>query len=248
MGETGILNYPMYSLHIVLAHKESPFYLLYGRDARLPTEEILSQPPQRTIIDIDTYKTEVTVNLQEAWELARKNIKKAQRQQKTQYDRHTRDPTYRVGDRVFLYTPSVKSGPAYKFARPFQGPYRIVAIDNNVVDIRRVDHPSGTALRVAVSRLRHCPTEIESKEPQPGTEEIITDPKTKRSEKDEGQHQTEQSLQPMLQAEETGKTTVASQPTVWTNRLRKRNIERNIERPVVGTTILIGRGGVTPDV
>ena len=62
--------------------KESPFYLLYGRDPRLPTEIALSPPTQRTIVDIDSYKTEVTVNLQEAWELARKNIKRAQHKQK----------------------------------------------------------------------------------------------------------------------------------------------------------------------
>ena len=75
---------------------------------------------------IDNYKTEVTVNLQAAWELARKNIKRAQHKQKKQDNRHTRDPTYRVGDQVFEYTPAEKAGPAYKFARPFRGPYCVV--------------------------------------------------------------------------------------------------------------------------
>ena len=64
--------------------KESPFYLLYGRDPQLPTEEALSPPTQRTIVDIDNYKTEVTVSLQEAcWELVRKNIKRAQQTKET---------------------------------------------------------------------------------------------------------------------------------------------------------------------
>ena len=77
--------------------KESPFYLLYGWDPRLPTEKALSPLVHRTIVDIDSYKIQVTVNLQEAWELVRSNIKRAQHKQKEQYHRYTRDPTYVQG-------------------------------------------------------------------------------------------------------------------------------------------------------
>ena len=36
--------------------------------------------------------------------------------------RWIRDPKLSVGDAVFVYFPAKKSGKAYKFARPFQGP------------------------------------------------------------------------------------------------------------------------------
>jgi len=54
---------------------------------------------------------------------------------------------------VFAYTQAEKAGRAYKFARPFRGPYRVVEINRNVVDMKRIDDPGGTVLRVAESRL-----------------------------------------------------------------------------------------------
>ena len=102
--------------------KESPFYLLYGHDPRLPTALGLDGTRQ-SVIDVDTYKGVVAFKLSEAWKLARDNIKKAQQYQKKQYNRKTRLPRFEVGDRVFVYMPAAKSCKAYKFARPFHDPY-----------------------------------------------------------------------------------------------------------------------------
>ena len=102
-----------YRASIQESTRESPFYLLYGRDPRLPTEAALSTPLTRAYIDTDDYKTELTLNFTEAWDLARQQVEKAQRQQKRFYDRRSRKPTFRVGDRVFLYMPAAKTGQAY---------------------------------------------------------------------------------------------------------------------------------------
>ncbi len=47
--------------HASLQHstQESPCYLLYGRDPRLPTETALSPPVTRDPVDVDTYKFEL---------------------------------------------------------------------------------------------------------------------------------------------------------------------------------------------
>ena len=86
--------------------KEPPFFLLYGRDSRLPTDQALSPKPPRDIIDVDTYKSEVSQGLSAAWKLTREQVQKAQRRQKTRHDRHARDPGFHVGDRVFVLMPA----------------------------------------------------------------------------------------------------------------------------------------------
>ena len=60
-----------------------------------------------------------------------------------------------MGDRVFLYT-----GQAYKFARPYHGPYRVLEVVGCEASVVRVDQPQDTPLFVAIDRLWHCLAEI----------------------------------------------------------------------------------------
>ena len=78
--------------------KESPFYLLYGRDPRLPTTLDVDTKAKQEI-DVDTYKGEMALKFDEAWGLAQENIRTAQRQQKAYYDRQSRPPSFNIGDR-----------------------------------------------------------------------------------------------------------------------------------------------------
>ena len=90
--------------------------------------------------------------------MARDNIKKAQQYQKKHYDRRKRLPRFKVGDQVFGYMPAAKSCKAYKFARPFYGPYRIVS--GTEVVVHPVDRPQVDPIRVAYNRIRHCANSI----------------------------------------------------------------------------------------
>ena len=136
---------------------ESPFFLLYGRDSRLPTD-----PPEKTkkLVDLKEYGVELagnmgTGNMSEAWELARQCIRK---KQKHYYDQKGPPPNFRVGERVFLFKPADKTGHARKFARPFHGHFRVVDLDSNTA--KRIDRPEEETVFVALDRLRHCPTEV----------------------------------------------------------------------------------------
>ena len=140
--------------------QESPFFLLYGRDPRPPTESALSPTADRSLTDIDTYKSEVNERLASTWELAREQVEKAQHKQKKQHDRHSRDPGFKVGERVFVYMPAEVRGKAYKFARPFRGPYRILRLFENGAEVRLIDKPKADSIRVALNRVRRCPPEI----------------------------------------------------------------------------------------
>lgn len=140
--------------------RESPFFLLYGRDPRLPTEPALSCPIRRTYLEIDDYKSELALGLTKAWKMAREKVEKAQKHQKKFYDQRARKPTIRVGDRVFLFMPAATTGKTHKFARPFHGPYRVLEVTNSNAKIVPVDKTQSTPIFVSVSRLRHCVREI----------------------------------------------------------------------------------------
>ena len=73
--------------------------------------------------ELGSYKEELVTHLEEAWELARKHIRKAQQKQKHNYDQRSKKVTLQVGDRVFLFVPSAKQGKTHKFAVSFYEPY-----------------------------------------------------------------------------------------------------------------------------
>ena len=121
---------------------ESPFYLLHGRDHRLPNDAVLSPTKAKKLIGLWEYGQELTVRMSEAWELASQSVGRAEKKQKQYYDqRQQRLPNFTVGERVFLFKPAEKTGEARKFTRPYHGPYRVLEVDTNTVRIRRVNRP-----------------------------------------------------------------------------------------------------------
>ena len=132
---------------------ESPFYLVYGWDPQLPTETLLRPPVQRNIVQLDGYKTEMTHRMRDAWELARCNVRKAQKSQKHQHDKKSQDSNFQVGDRVFVFMPVLKTGPVHKLARPFKGPYRVIAMHPNGVEVVPVEKPRASPICVALNRI-----------------------------------------------------------------------------------------------
>ena len=139
----------------------TPFKLLYGREAVLPTEALLQPPTERNEIFVGTYIEEATARFSEAWTLAQENIKKAQARQKRHYDRRARAPDFQVGDRVLFYMPATQIGELRKLAMPNQGPHRIVEMSDTGVPIIPEDRPKAHPRRVAGERLRHCPNVLE---------------------------------------------------------------------------------------
>ena len=188
---------------------ESPFFLLYGRDPRLPTEEALTQPRTRYQVDLDDYKTELTDGLTTAWNVAQDQIRKSQQRQKKYYDRSAGRTKISVGDRVFLYVPSAKTGKAHKFARPFHGPYRVLEVTSNDARIVPVHTPKAEPIFVALDRIRLCPKEIPF--------EVHWPPQSKSKSKG--------CSDPLVSSE--ANSTIETQQTSdsgnWSARLRKRN-------------------------
>ena len=136
--------------------KESPFFLLYGRDPRIPTSTVLTYERSPYAVDIDDYKSELMVNLSQAWKTARDNIKVAQANQQTQYNKKSRDVNLKVGDRVMVLMPMETTGDRRKLARPFHGPFRVLALTPTNAEVRLVDDPKAASIFVALDRVRLC--------------------------------------------------------------------------------------------
>ena len=157
-----------YLPHLLFAYRtkphdstgESPFYLLYGRDARIPTESALSAKRTPYQVDVDDYRSELVHGLSEAWRIAKDSVAKAQKRQKRAYDRHSRPKTFREGDRVMVYMPVERTGKNRKLSRPYFGPYRVLEVHPNGLTVRPVDRPNEQSIRVNQDRVTVCPKEL----------------------------------------------------------------------------------------
>ena len=148
--------------------------MLYGRDPRLPAAEVLAAPDDRRVVDVRDYKTELCHCFTEAWKLAQSEIQKAQKSQKKFYDQNATQPKVRIGDCVFVYTSAEKIGKAYKFACPYKGPYRVLKLFDNGVEVKLVSKPYSQSIRVALNRVRLCPAEIAGTDCDKPEESIVT--------------------------------------------------------------------------
>ena len=107
------MEWDKHLLHLLFAYhtkphdstNESPFHMIYGRDARLPTETALSTPPTLQMLEIDDYKTELVSGLTQCWNIACTSINTAQARQKNYYDRYASEPKIQVSDRVMVFMP-----------------------------------------------------------------------------------------------------------------------------------------------
>jgi hypothetical protein len=88
--------------------KYSPYYMLHGRDMRMPNESGLTA---RTEMSYDRSESQDKVgrhidiladNLKEAFEMVRKLNKISKEKQKAYYDRNTKLVVYSMGDYVYL--------------------------------------------------------------------------------------------------------------------------------------------------
>ena len=156
------LPYVLYAYRVSAqaSTQESPFFLLYGRDARQPVEEALSTPTSPYLVDLDDYKHELVLGLSTAWDNASQSIESAQAHQKKVYDRRAEEVKYSQGDRVMVYMPHEVTGKSWKFARPFFGPYRILSVTPTNVEVRLVDKPEEDPIFVSLDRVRPCYGEL----------------------------------------------------------------------------------------
>ena len=108
----------------------SPFFMLYGREMRLPIDTVL-QPKDHLPQDYKVHLSRILQNLEVCRKLAGENIKAAQDKYKYHYDKRAKVPDYRPAQRVWLYCTKVPVGKAPKLHRKWVGPYYITMLGPN---------------------------------------------------------------------------------------------------------------------
>ncbi|KAK2920504.1 hypothetical protein Q8A73_002708 [Channa argus] len=103
----------------------SPFFLIHGREARMPASLLLpnNTPSVCTSGSPADYVGQLTKKLQSAFESAAWNSDCAHDHQKHQYDKYVKHTPYTSGDLVWLSDPTASK---QKLAPHWKGPYEIL--------------------------------------------------------------------------------------------------------------------------
>ena len=109
----------------------SPFYMFYGREARMPLDLALTPLTQARA---NPSAADALARWRAALVRAQETTKTAQKRQKKYADEHRREQSFAVGDRVLLATANLKlvgeAKRARKFTERYIGPFRVKSIRN----------------------------------------------------------------------------------------------------------------------
>lgn len=133
---------------------DSPFYLLYGREPRLPPDVSLLPATQLSAL-VNEHCARIVRQIETSQSIARSNIARAQQLMKLQYDKNSADAPFEVGQRVWIYMPKVKRGLSKKLLSKWNGPFRICRKLSPVhYQVRTCDNRL-VAMTVHANRLKH---------------------------------------------------------------------------------------------
>ena len=128
-------------------HKLTPYELIFGRLARLPSSEPLE--PKEQSLTYNDYITKLNKQLYNIQNIARENLVEAKYKSKYYYDKRTNLKEFKIGDSVWL----LKGRKPYKLANQYEGPYTIIEIVNDKGNVKIKKNKHKTKI-VHVNRLR----------------------------------------------------------------------------------------------
>ena len=137
----------------------TPFYLMFGRQARMPID-ILYGTPTPQVSSPAEYAGRLRQDLELAYHRVRVQLGHKLCRQKDLYDRKVHGRPYECGELVWLYSPVVPRGQSKKLRHPWTGPFRVVRkLSDAVYRIQNTQVPR-QRLVVHFDRLKSCPSDI----------------------------------------------------------------------------------------
>ncbi|GMR49974.1 hypothetical protein PMAYCL1PPCAC_20169, partial [Pristionchus mayeri] len=121
---------------------ETPAFLMYGRDEKLPCSQIPQANPLYTVdMDVDEYKRRMCWMMERARGTVVAKLETERRKMKENfYDKHKHNMKVKPvpGDRVYLRV-EAKMGDVRKIMDNYEGPYRIIATSSTTARVVRAD-------------------------------------------------------------------------------------------------------------
>ena len=114
-----------YRTSIHASTQYTPFFLTYGREARLPVHCALL-PPNEKSASIKFHIEKTISNIKEAEEKAKAHMQKMQQKNTEIYNKKINENIYEIGDKCWLYNPAVKIGTSKKLTGRWHGPYTVI--------------------------------------------------------------------------------------------------------------------------
>jgi transposase InsO family protein len=163
-----------YNCHVHRSTLESPFWLTYHMDPRLPYFDLENPKPLYS----EDYATAAFKAFSEAHKLVHKNQWDAREVREAYYNRKSKERSFDVGDRVMFFKNAVPQGVNEKFYKQWQGPYYVI---KKVSPLNYViqKSPKDKELLVHVEKIKHLSEEdikkcADSKNKIPSFDDIIS--------------------------------------------------------------------------
>ena len=129
----------------------TPYYILHGREARVPLNVTCPVPPS-SYSSPQEYVTNLQSRLRRAFMHTQQQVTQAQRQQKDDYDRKLRLTKYNIGDLVWLHDPVNLRN---KLEPNWRGPYEVISSSHDGLNYKVSDtHNEKTTKVVHHNRLK----------------------------------------------------------------------------------------------
>lgn len=135
----------------------TPFYLMYGREARLPVDlQFGVHSPNTEDLSPINYSRQMQMSLYYAFQKVRETLGYVQQRQKTLYDRHIHGNPYAEGDTVWLYSTVVPNDNHRKLYHPWTGPYKVLSKLSDITYKIAPTHDLSKTSVVHFDRLKKC--------------------------------------------------------------------------------------------
>ena len=117
--------------------KETPFFLMFGRDPVLPSDMFMNKWVSKHK-GIEQYTAEIVKRFEAARRRVKEETMKNKERMKERYDKKVGGVAPEIGNLVWLDKPERKKGETRKLSNVWKGPYRVIDKTENTIEIVNV--------------------------------------------------------------------------------------------------------------